>query len=101
MVWRCSSAPVHPGAGGADGGGGAGFGLPRRHGHAGKDTLDQLEETRTELARVQVAANTGNKSQELWAGEQAGWRRERETSRIEAEARQLGWRRRRPVNPRF
>ena len=67
----------------------------------GKDTLDQLEDTRTELVRVQVAANTGNKSQELWAGEQAEWRRERETSRIEAEARQLGWRRRRPVNPRF
>ena len=34
----------------------------------GRDTLDQLEDTRRELTRVQ----------ETWAGEQQQWRRERE-----------------------
>ena len=36
------------------------------------------------LKQIQFASSS--KSQELWAGEQAEWRRERETSRIEAEA---------------
>ena len=44
----------------------------------GKDTLDQLEDTRQELRRLQ----------EDWSSELLGWRREREEARILAESAQ-------------
>jgi len=42
----------------------------------GRNTLDQLEDTRAELRRLQAG----------WAEQEAEWRRERETRKIEAEA---------------
>ena len=45
---------------------------------AGRDTLEQLEDTRLELRRVQTS----------WSSDQAGWRREREEARIALESSQ-------------
>ena len=75
----------------------------------GKDTLDQLEDTRTELARVQVAANFENKSSSLFktnprscgpASRQSGGGSARPAG-SRRRRRQLGWRRRRSVNQKF
>ena len=44
----------------------------------GRDTLEQLEDTRLELRRVQTS----------WSSDQAGWRREREEARIALESSQ-------------
>ena len=45
---------------------------------SGRDTLDQLEDTRQELRRVQAS----------WSSEQTQWRREREEARIVMESTQ-------------